>query len=357
MPDLKVFISSTCYDLGRERTDLKVFIESLGYEAVCSDHNDVLYNPEEHTHTSCVKKVAECDLFVLIIGGRFGGKAIAEAVDLISPQFLPNGKDAEYSITELEYFFAFQNKIPIFTFVKSDVYEDHGKYIKELKKGVLCKFKKKIFPTKYKSIQKQSDAKKIFNFINIVRKKEKNNAIFAFETAEDIKFVLKKQWSSFFRNLINRFKNPSIPTSNNDLKTLLQILNNIDIQALVNHSNQDVRYMDGEIIDVWEPIIEFYYKNPNYMFSDPKLSNYLNDIFTSFYASGLCDFRYNGSNGENPLVWNSKDTEALDSIYQARKKLGKNIEEFLKYLKTNYSQIDILETNKNARAKIAQLFH
>ena len=370
MSDLRVFISSTCYDLGYERSELKRFIESLGFDAVCSDNNDILYNPEEHTHTSCVKKVADCDLFVLIIGGRFGGRAIAEAVDLINPQFLPNGKDAEYSITELEYFFAIQNRIPVFTFVKSDVYADHGKFLKNSKKESKISLNTKIkkmckrfsikYPSEevvYKSIQKPSDAGKIFNFINIVRKKEKNNAIFVFENVDNIEIILKKQWSSFFKNLINRFRNPSIPTSNNDTKTLLQILNNIDMQALINHSNQDVRYMDGEIINVWDPTIEFYYKNPNYMFDDPKLGNYLNDIFVSFYASGPCDLRYNGSNGENPLVWNSKDTEALRSIYQARKNLGKTIGEFLKYLKTNYSEIDILETNKKARINNSQFLH
>lgn len=370
MSDLKVFISSTCYDLGYERAELRRFVESLGFDAVCSDYNDILYNPEEHTHTSCVKKVADCDLFVLIIGGRFGGKAIPEAVSLIDPQFLPNGKDAEYSITELEYFFAIQNRIPVFTFVKSDVYADHGKFVKNTKRESqiylspkirkMCKRLSIKYTSKevvYKSIPKPDDAKKIFNFINIVRKKEKNNAIFTFENTDNIEIILKKQWSSFFRNLINRFKNPSIPTSNNDVKTLLQILNNVDMQALISHSKQDVHYMNCEIIDVWDPTIDFYYNNPNYMFKDANLNKYVNDIFSSFYASGPCDLRYNGSNGENPLIWNSDDVDALHNIYLARQELEKSINQFLKYLKTNYSQIDILETNKNARINNSQFLH
>ena len=84
MSALRVFISSTCYDLGIARESLRKFIVSLGYEPVMSDYSDVLYDPRIHTHTSCIEEVKNCDILVLIIGGRFGGKAVGEAVSMIN---------------------------------------------------------------------------------------------------------------------------------------------------------------------------------------------------------------------------------------------------------------------------------
>ena len=33
---------------------------------------DVFYHPDLHTHESCIHEISNCQLFVLIIGGRFG---------------------------------------------------------------------------------------------------------------------------------------------------------------------------------------------------------------------------------------------------------------------------------------------
>ena len=83
MSILKVFISSTCYDLDNVRDGLRDFIYNIGYEPIMSDYGDVLYDPRIHTHTSCIEEVKNCDMLVLLIGGRFGGKAISEAVSTV----------------------------------------------------------------------------------------------------------------------------------------------------------------------------------------------------------------------------------------------------------------------------------
>lgn len=62
MAALRVFVSSTCYDLSVIRSQLRQFIECLGHEPVMSDYNDVVYDPASHTHTSCVDEVAACPL-------------------------------------------------------------------------------------------------------------------------------------------------------------------------------------------------------------------------------------------------------------------------------------------------------
>ena len=83
----RVFISSTCYDLKYIRENLKFFVKTIGYEPVLSEDGDVFYNPTGHTHESCLSEVVTCQIFVLIIGGRYGGKY----------------KESEKSITNMEY--------------------------------------------------------------------------------------------------------------------------------------------------------------------------------------------------------------------------------------------------------------
>ena len=72
----KVFVSSTCFDLGEIREQLARFINSYGFDPILSDHGDVFYKPDCHTHDSCIHEVSNCQLFILIIGGRFGGEYV-----------------------------------------------------------------------------------------------------------------------------------------------------------------------------------------------------------------------------------------------------------------------------------------
>ena len=80
---LRVFVSSTCYDLHAVRGQLRTVIQTLGHEPVMSDYMEVLYNPAEHTHESCLKEVAGCDIVVLIIGSRFGGVGTPAAIEKV----------------------------------------------------------------------------------------------------------------------------------------------------------------------------------------------------------------------------------------------------------------------------------
>lgn len=62
MAGLRVFVSSTCYDLSVIRSQLRIFIQDLGHEPSMSDYSDLLYYPRIHTHTSCVDEVASADV-------------------------------------------------------------------------------------------------------------------------------------------------------------------------------------------------------------------------------------------------------------------------------------------------------
>lgn len=183
----KVFVSSTCYDLAEERAQLERFISVYGFQPVLSEYSDVFYDPDEHTHNACVKEVEHCDLFVLIISGRFGGKL--------------KGGDGE-SITQAEYNAARSLNIPIFAFVKSDVLQAQH-YFKENLRSQDEGFAKKIV---YPAITAQNDAMSIFSFIQQVQRSQTNNAIESYGSFSDIETHLKKQWAGLFYAFLQKRK-------------------------------------------------------------------------------------------------------------------------------------------------------
>lgn len=171
----RVFISSTCYDLKYIRENLKYFISNMGYESILSEDGDIFYNPDLHTHDACINEICTCQLFVLIIGGRYGGKYL----------------DSNKSITNREYEEAVKQKIPVFTLVEKNVLSEHLVYQKN-------KDIPNVVDIKYPSV----DNIKIFEFIDEVRKSTNNNAFFPFSNSHDIESYLKKQWAGMLYNFL-----------------------------------------------------------------------------------------------------------------------------------------------------------
>ena len=64
-------------------------------------------------HNACLAEVPSCQLFILIIGGRYGGKY----------------KDTVKSITNAEYAEAIHSKIPVFALVERGVYDQYFVYL------------------------------------------------------------------------------------------------------------------------------------------------------------------------------------------------------------------------------------
>jgi len=211
MAGLRVFVSSTCYDLSLLRSQLRIFIQNLGYEPMMSDYSDLLYDPRQHTHTSCIDEVSSADVVVLIIGSRFGGKVVPEALTKVDFDSLQEpGKTIEFlkkkeniSITQLEILKAIESGIPIFTFVDNAVWHDHSLYERNKDKGII---KDIIFP----SIEKNETAVFVFEFINFPRQRAKGNSLFPFSKTQDIEETLRKQWSFLFQRLIHEQRRKAI---------------------------------------------------------------------------------------------------------------------------------------------------
>lgn len=181
-----VFVSSTCYDLGQIRKDISHFIEEeLGYSALLSEKSSFPVNPDADTINNCRQVVKEhADIFVLIIGGRYG------SID----------KDTTKSITNLEYLTARAQQIPIYAFIDKRIL------------AILPVWKK----NKMGDFSEQVDSTKVFDFINNI-KSEGALWTHEFESAQDIITTLRFQFATLTKD---------------GLKTRLQLKNRKDIDKL-----------------------------------------------------------------------------------------------------------------------------
>ena len=141
---------------------------------------------------------------MLIIGGRFGGEF----------------KNSEKSITNKEYDEAISRGIPVFTLIEHSVYCEHNVYNKNEKN-------KKI---NYPSV----DNIAIFEFIDQVRKNNKNNAIQSFNDFGDIENYLKKQWAGMLFSYL---------TNQTTSEQVQGVLSSIDA------ATQKIEYFTRQIVD------------------------------------------------------------------------------------------------------------
>jgi hypothetical protein len=215
---LRVFVSSTCFDLGQSRDQLRSMLIRMGYEPVMSEYSDILYDPQDHTHVSCVRDIANADMMVLMIGSRFGGTAVGQALPLIDFTALSDSSSSvemlaekeKLSITQLEVLKAVELEIPLFAFVDEKVYSDHKVYQNNKSNPVLEKIK---FP----SIDKPETAKYIFEFINLISHRVSNNAIVSYRNFARIEDHLIKQWSLLFQRLLRDRRDKSVDQRRADL--------------------------------------------------------------------------------------------------------------------------------------------
>lgn len=223
MPTPRIFISSTCYDLKYIRENLKFFIHNLGYEPILSEEGLVFYDPVLHTQDACLAEVSACQMFVLIIGGRYGSRY----------------KNTDKSITNVEYREAVRTKIPIFALVERGVYDQYRVYISN--KGNPAVDPRKI---SYPAV----DSTKIFDFIDEVQGQAMNNALVPFSGFEEIQSYLKQQWAGMMYTFL---------TSEGEAKRVGDIL------STLSTATEKIEFFTRQVVDsVADPTtkitVEFY---------------------------------------------------------------------------------------------------
>ncbi len=99
-----VFVSSTIRDLNYLREAVRETLMDLAYHPVMSDFGEVGYMHPATAASSCYRSVEQCQIFVLIIGRRYGSVA-----------------DDGISVTHREFKTAQEHGIPTITFVEPQV--------------------------------------------------------------------------------------------------------------------------------------------------------------------------------------------------------------------------------------------
>jgi len=128
----RVFLSSTYYDLKHLRSSLENFIESLGFDAILSEKGKIAYAPDVPLDESCYREVGTADIFVLLVGGRYGSEASAARTTLPKTFY-----ERYNSITRGEYRAALDRDLPIYILIEKPVYTEYETYLKnKLKKDV-----------------------------------------------------------------------------------------------------------------------------------------------------------------------------------------------------------------------------
>lgn len=176
MPAPNVFVSSTFYDLRYIRENLEFFVRSLGYNAILSERGAIYYNPDRDAASSAVAEVANCQIYVLVIGGRFGSEF----------------PDASQSVTNEEYKEAIRHKVPVFALVEHGVLADYQVWQANRERG------DEQGPIIYPNV----DDERVFEFIDEVRTQSVNNALFPFRDFEDIQTYLRRQWAGMLYSFL-----------------------------------------------------------------------------------------------------------------------------------------------------------
>lgn len=219
----RIFISSTFYDLRHIRADINATITSLGYQAVRHEAGQIPYDHEKDLEESAYKEVLSCDIFISIIGGRFG----AESMD-----------GSGYSITQKEILKAIENEMPIYFFIEKDVKNDYEIYKKNIGN---------------KSINYRHEVK-IYEFINLTVSAQSKNPIFGFDNYSDISTVLVEQFSGYFQRLLSDKKRTREINAITELVSISQTLK--DLVDNISHERSEGNEAIRSIIMYSNPLFK-----------------------------------------------------------------------------------------------------
>jgi hypothetical protein len=159
----------------------------MGYEPVLSEKDNIAFAPDVPLDESCFREAKNSDVYVLIIGGRYGSEISAHR-DLKSKpkEFF----DRYESITKHEYLNALERSVPIYILIDSAVDAEYQTYLKN----------KDNKDVKYAHV----DSINVFALIEEVRQRKQNNPIKLFSRYAEIEAWLKEQWAGLFREFIHR---------------------------------------------------------------------------------------------------------------------------------------------------------
>jgi hypothetical protein len=164
---------------------LENFIDALGYETILSEKGSIAYTPDAPLDESCYREVRNADIFVLVIGGRYGTEKSETRGD-VSKKFF----ERYDSITKTEYQSAVEKDIPVYILIERAVYAEYQTYLRNQDNQNV----------KYAHV----DSVNIFSLIGEILAKRRNNPMQQFDRYSEIESWLREQWAGLFRELLTR---------------------------------------------------------------------------------------------------------------------------------------------------------
>lgn len=204
MANLRVFVSSTYYDLRHVRHELFKFLNDMGYEPVMHDKGGVPYTQDVSLEQACYNELLLCDIVVCIIGNKYG----------------TDSSVGNFSITMEELQQAIKSKKKVYTFIAKEVYTENKTYEKNISNG--------SFEPAY------ADNIKIHEFISGLKFVVKDNPILPFESIDDITNSLRSQFSGLFQHLL------AYASSATESKTFY------DLQEIAAHIKEQVHLFNEQ---------------------------------------------------------------------------------------------------------------
>jgi len=202
-------------DFQETRRQLRQFIHEHGFEPVMSEFNDIFYDFHSHVQDACKQEIDRCNLFILIVGDRYGTVYHREPL-----------KPYPDSVTLQEFRKAMEIRIPKHIFIEKFVLHDYQNYTHARASIYTEHFQKhEVSESKIQSVKQKlrsdfdqgypfsaPEHKYVFYFLDLIHDLETNNAIIPFDSFDSIREGLINQWAGLMYEALDR--QSRIPASN-----------------------------------------------------------------------------------------------------------------------------------------------
>lgn len=235
----RVFVSSTFYDLKFIRREIERFVlDQVGFEPVLFERSSVTYKPDQSLEESCYDEIKNCQLVVLVIGGKVGSESQSSEAETLEDSIVKRK-----SITFMEYENARNNNIPIFTFVLSDVLSEYRTYLANKENS--------------KFVPAHVDHPAVFELISDIYSREKNNSVYKFQEVDDIIDTLRSQWAGLFFEYLQKAKSDDLAL---DISSKIDRLDALYGKLLTLAEKEKNEANDINTSDVVEQLKEEFFK-------------------------------------------------------------------------------------------------
>lgn len=241
---MKIFLSSTAYDLGDFRALIVDLLESKGHEVLYHESPTFPAKVGQHSHDQCILAVEESDMVLCLVDKRYGGKYAGHLKDRFPDQKFnvlgldQNGKKKRFeviiptknlSITWCEVLTAFRSKKHLITFARQRTLDE-----KETRRA---NQHLKTFRPAF------AEKNEIFDFLDWITKQPTNNWIASFSTIVDFKIKLEK-WINELEKVIIPDPIPNI-APNEGIKIGLIVEGEVDrlvLNKIITSLNMDAEF-------------------------------------------------------------------------------------------------------------------